>query len=154
MLHIYTKVWIHLIIATKDQRPFIGKRIEREVYDCLEEELAALGCQLEVINGMPDHVHLLFVQSPNYSIYQTVNHLKRTTAFRINEQAYFEEEFSWQSGCAAFSVSDSEVEKVAQFIKDQKTSHQQQDFLEESRELLRMHQVKNPHSFRQNFTEE
>ncbi|MEG0851734.1 MAG: transposase [Flavobacterium sp.] len=42
--------------------------MEKNLYDCIREELIELGCSVRIINGMPDHVHVLFLQNPQKSI--------------------------------------------------------------------------------------
>jgi REP element-mobilizing transposase RayT len=49
----------------------------------------------------------------------------------INQQDLLTEKFSWQTGYAAFSVSESNVEKVVQYIKNQKSRHQRQTYHDE-----------------------
>jgi putative transposase len=39
-----------------------------------------------------------------------------------------EEKFAWQTGYAAFSVSESGVEKVFEYIKNQKSHHEKKYF--------------------------
>ena len=47
--------------------------------------------------------------------------------------------FHWQSGYGGFSVSPAEVEKVAEYIAQQKTHHRAVGFQEEYRRLLESH---------------
>ncbi|MFH6961147.1 transposase [Flavobacterium plurextorum] len=42
--------------------------IEKNLYDCIQEELIELGCSVRIINGMRDHVSVLFLQNPQKSI--------------------------------------------------------------------------------------
>jgi putative transposase len=48
------------------------------------------------------------------------------------------ERFSWQTGFAAFSVSDAQVERVFQYIRNQKQHHRQQSFQMEFEEYIRL----------------
>jgi putative transposase len=49
--------------------------------------------------------------------------------------------FGWQDGYGAFSVSQSNLELVAEYIRKQRTHHQHQTFQEEYLEFLRKHQI-------------
>lgn len=60
----FTKLWIHTIWATKNRQELIGFSIEKQLYDFIWQELSELGCPVRIINGMPDHVHVLFLQNP------------------------------------------------------------------------------------------
>lgn len=68
MLHSFIKLWIHAIWAAKNRQELIDYSIEKNLDDCIREELIELGCSVRIINGMPDHVHVLFLQNPQKSI--------------------------------------------------------------------------------------
>ena len=46
------------------------------------------------------------------------------------------EQFGWQEGYGAFSVSTSQMEKTIAYIQGQKEHHRRKTFQEEFRELL------------------
>ena len=82
------------------------------------------GCPVRIINGMPDHVHSLFLLNPQKAITDIFKQVKGSTSHWINEQNLIKEKFSWQTGYAAYSVSESVLEKVFQYIANQKQHHQ------------------------------
>lgn len=47
--------------------------------------------------------------------------------------------FAWQTGYAAYSVSESLVDKVFEYIKNQKQHHLRRSFLDEYEELIKLH---------------
>lgn len=138
-----TKIWLHVIFSTKNRASFINSSIEQDVYDYMRDQLIALGCPVRIINGMPDHVHLLYLQSPKYSISQTLKQIKGATSRWLNEQQFSKDKFQWQRGYAAFSVSQSQLEKAYKYILHQKRHHKKRDFVKESNVLLRLHNIKN-----------
>ena len=50
-------------------------------------------------------------------------------------------DFSWQEGYGAFSVSSSNLDAVAQYIRNQEAHHRKFSFEEEFRKLLEKHDV-------------
>jgi hypothetical protein len=50
-------------------------------------------------------------------------------------------DFEWQRGYADFSVSQSNLEQVKQYIANQEEHHQKIDFQDELRALLRWHEI-------------
>jgi hypothetical protein len=50
-------------------------------------------------------------------------------------------DFAWQEGYGAFSVSSSNLENVARYIRKQEAHHRRFDFEEEYRALLKKHGV-------------
>jgi len=49
--------------------------------------------------------------------------------------------FEWQGGYADFSVSESNLEQVKQYIASQEEHHKKINFQDELRELLRRHRI-------------
>ena len=50
-------------------------------------------------------------------------------------------DFEWQGGYADFSVSQSNLEEVKQYIRGQEEHHRKMSFQEELRALLRKHEI-------------
>ena len=139
MPHSYNKIWIHAIWATKERQPFITNKAEKQIHDLLRNELREIGCPVRIINGMSDHVHLLFLMSPQKSIAEIIKQVKGSSSHSINEQNLIPEKFSWQTGYAAYSVSESQLEKVFLYIRNQKNHHKKQTFLKEYEEFIALH---------------
>jgi putative transposase len=139
--HSYNKIWIHAVYATKGRAPLINSKIEKIIYNQKKAELIEMECPVRIINGMPDHVHLLFLQNPKMAITSIIKQVKGSSSHWINEQNFCEEKFAWQVGYAAFSVSESQIEKVYQYILNQKKHHKQKSFVEEYDQFISFHGV-------------
>jgi len=139
MPHSYNKIWLHAIWATKLREPLIIPAIEKQVYDFMRQQLIESGCPVRIINGMPDHVHCLFLLSPTKTIAEVIKQVKGSTSHFVNEQDLIKEKFAWQTGYAAYSVSESQLEKVFQYIKNQKQHHSKQTFANEYDEFIKLH---------------
>ena len=96
---------------------------------------------------MPDHVHCLFLLSPQKSIAEVVKQVKGSTSHWINQQEELAQyclqnvvqSFAWQTGYAAYSVSELVGDKVYQYILHQKEHHKQRSFQEEYEEFMALH---------------
>ena len=97
---------MHAVFSTKRRALLINPGIERQVHWHMSEQLIASGCPVAAVNGMPDHVHLLFMQNPKLSVTDIIKQVKGNTSYWINEKKLTPEKFAWQTGFAAFSVSD------------------------------------------------
>ena len=51
------------------------------------------------------------------------------------------EQFAWQGGYAAFSVSESVIEKTVDYVNRQKEHHQKTTFKDEYIQFLKMYNV-------------
>jgi putative transposase len=137
--HSYSKIWIHAIWATKKRQPIILPKIEDQVYRFINREFTDAGCPVKIINGMPDHIHCLFLLNRNKSISDIIKQVKESSAHYINDQNLTSGRFAWQTGYAAYSVSESVLEKTYSYIQNQKAHHAQKTFEQEYAELLKLH---------------
>ena len=135
----FTKLWIHVIWATKKRQELINFSIEKTLYDFIWQELTELGCPVRIINGMPDHVHVLFLQNPQKTITDIVKQIKGSSSHFINRGEFILEKFAWQTGFGAFSVSESQLEAVYNYIKNQKQHHLKKNGQDEFDDFVRLH---------------
>lgn len=135
----FTKLWIHAIWATKNRQELIDYSIEKQLYDFIWQELTELGCPVTIINGMPDHVHVLFLQNPQKTITDIVKQIKGSSSHFMNRGEFILEKFAWQTGFAAFSVSESQLDVVYNYIKNQKQNHLNKDGQDEFDEFVKLH---------------
>lgn len=145
MPHSFNKIWIHAVWATKERLPIIKPAIEHHLYSFIANQLHELGCPVRITNGMPDHIHCLFLLNPQKSIADVVKQIKGSSSHFINQQNFIAQKFAWQNGYAAFSVSDSGVEKVFNYIKNQKQHHQKRTFQNEYEAFLKLYKMETSH---------
>lgn len=138
MSHSFNKIWIHAIWSTKERAHLINANIEGQIHQYLKSELENMGCKVSIINGMPDHIHCLFLLNRQKSIAEVIKQIKGTSSHFINQNNLTEEKFSWQTGYAAYSVSESVMQKVYHYIKNQKAHHAQKSFNQEYDDFLKL----------------
>jgi len=131
MSHSYNKIWIHAIWSTKNRDRLITPEIEAVLYPFLHLQFRALACPLRILNGMPDHIHCLFLLDANKSVAEVLKQVKGSSSHHINQKELKKEKFAWQTGYGAFSVSESGIQKVYDYIKSQKEHHRLKTFEEE-----------------------
>jgi putative transposase len=141
MSHSYYKLWVHAIFSTKDRLPLILLEFEPQILLYLKHYLNEFGCYVESINCMSDHVHVLFTQNPNKSIAETIKNLKGNSSHWINQENLFNKKFAWQTGYSAFSVSESQIKRVSEYINNQKNHHKKITFQQEYEEFLRLNRI-------------
>src|SRR5579864_8393963 len=91
------------------------------------------------VGGTADHVHILLTFAATMPLAKAVQLIKAGASkwFRENHQSNFQ----WQEGYAAFTVSKSQKEKVAAYIRNQERHHRKRDFREEMMEMFRQHGI-------------
>jgi len=95
--------------------------MEEKIFQHIREQLEDMGCQVSIINGMPDHIHCLFRLSRERSIAEVMKQIKGSSSHFINQIQMFPKKITWQSGYGVFSVSESALPIVYAYIKNQKS---------------------------------
>lgn len=138
MSHSYNKIWIHAIWSTKNRAALIHPHQEETVYSFIKKQFEELGCKVSLINGMPDHIHCLFLLNPQKSIAEVVKQIKGSSSHYLNQEEGDREKFAWQIGYAAFSVSESVFKKAFYYIRNQKEHHAKIKFEQEFDQFLKL----------------
>jgi putative transposase len=135
-------VYIHLVFSTKDRRPWLRDKFVREK---LHAQLAGISKTLEspplLAGGVEDHAHLLCRFGRTITQAEWVKEIKRVSNRWLKEQGREYADFEWQGGYADFSVSQSNLEHVKQYIMGQEEHHRKTTFQDELRALLRKHEI-------------
>ncbi|NQT65304.1 MAG: IS200/IS605 family transposase [FCB group bacterium] len=137
----YYKIWLHIVWSTKDRFPFLSSEIRKKLFDHIYTIAFEKVYHLSLINGIEDHVHCLFSFNPKYSISKMINDIKGESSHWLNEQKLLKAKFNWQRGFSVFSVSESNVKNVRNYIKNQEEHHRKISFTEEWNLLLKKHNV-------------
>ena len=94
------------------------------------------GIYVDFINDYTDHVHCLISLNQEQAIAKIVQLLKGESSFWINKNNLCKEKFEWQDEYFAVSVSESGVDAVRSYIKNQEEHHSRKAFAEEYNELI------------------
>ena len=87
----------------------------------------------------PEHVHALIDLPTSLSIEEVMQLLKGGSSHWINEQNFVPGKFGWGRGHGVFSVSESEVPRVANYIAKQPEHHRERNFAEELKLFVERH---------------
>ncbi len=132
-----SNVTVHIVFSTKDRRPFLkNTNLRTELHKYLGGTSKSLDCPPIVVGGVEDHIHLLARQSRTIKLSDWIKELKRVTSIWVKERDPQLQLFHWQAGYGAFSVSQSDVERVKEYIERQEEHHRKFDFMTEFRTLL------------------
>lgn len=135
-------VYLHLVFSTKDRRPFLRDKTVRDALHAYMGGVSkTLDCPPLIVGGVEDHVHLLCRFARTITQAEWVKELKRISNGWLKEHGRDYADFEWQGGYADFSVSQSNLEQVKQYIASQEEHHRKTTFQDELRTLLRKHEI-------------
>ena len=128
----FTKVYIHFVWSTKDRFPFLNSaELRQKVWNHIKENANSKGIFIDFINGYEDHCHCLVSLGIDQTIQKTIQLIKGESSFWINKNLSLNSKFEWQEEYFAVSVSESMIEKVRNYIKNQEEHHKKKSFQEE-----------------------
>lgn len=136
-----TNLRVHIIFSTKDRLPQIVPESKERLHAYLGGILRELRCPGLAINGTNDHVHVLAGVHQSMSISDLVRTLKSNSSGWMHDTFPGSGAFGWQNGYGAFSVSQSNVSKVIEYIHTQEEHHRVKSFKEEFLDFLRVHEI-------------
>ncbi len=141
MANSYTQIYIHYVFATRHRMRFLTADIEKEMHSYAAGLIKDLNCFLQSIGGIEDHIHILVGLHPTLAISEFAQKFKANTSRFINEKGWASGKFQWQEGFGAFSVSQSGLEKVREYIRKQAEHHRRKSFPVEYEDLLTKYMI-------------
>ncbi|HWC76304.1 MAG TPA: IS200/IS605 family transposase, partial [Blastocatellia bacterium] len=133
----HTSLHYHLIFSTKDRARVITEDWRGRLHAYMGGIVKGLqGVPLE-IGGVEDHVHLLVGLKASHRLSDVLRDIKGDSS-TFAHQVACKTTFAWQPGYAGFTVSRSQLERVAEYIRHQEEHHRRKTFQEEYVELLKL----------------
>jgi len=141
MANTYTQIHIQAVFAVQNRISLISQTWENRLYQYITGIIRNNGHKLLLINGMPDHIHILFGMRPTQSLSDLMQDIKGDSSKWINQNKLIKGDFSWQEGYGAFSYSKSQISDVANYIENQKQHHSKHAFIEEYQKFLKDYEI-------------
>jgi putative transposase len=133
----YLKIYIHFVWSTKYREPFLNSKKSRElVWSHIRENSISKGIYVDFVNGYEDHCHCLISLNINQCIEKVMQQIKGESSFWINKNKELfpnlnGRKFEWQEEYYASSVSESALDRIRNYIKNQEQHHKRKSFGEE-----------------------
>lgn len=140
-LHSYSKMWLHIIWATHNREKLLLEKAAKNLSEYLFNYSKKNNIYMQVNYVNSEHVHSLIDLPTNMTIENCLKLFKGSSSHYLNESNLINGRFSWARGYAAFSVSESQVDKVVEYIKNQKEHHRVKSFAEEYEEFLNKYKL-------------
>ncbi len=136
MLHSHVRLYVHIVWSTKNREPYLISSVREKVKEHLSQNAKDKEIEIQCINVQIDHVHILINLRSDQKVDDIVKLLKGESSHWINSEDIIKNKFVWQRGYGAFSVSQSRVEDVKNYIMGQDEHHRKKTFFEEYKAIL------------------
>lgn len=133
------RVLLHLVFSTKHRENLITEALRSELHAYFVGTLERIHCMPMLVGGTDDHVHVLVGLGRTITIADMVEQLKSGSSKWVKGKGTAD--FAWQAGYGVFSVSESKVTEVVQYIQRQEEHHRHRTFQEEFRDFLVRHGI-------------
>jgi len=135
------QIYVHIVFSTKDRAPFLEDKAFRErLHAYLVGACGGQGCPSLQVGGVEDHIHALVRLGKSIEVATLIREIKKESSKWVKSESSLQD-FHWQSGYGAFSVSPSHVMSVVQYIRDQEAHHEKESFQVEFRRICRKYDV-------------
>ncbi len=131
MAHTFSNLLVHVIFSTKDRLPLIKDEIKADLLAYMGGILREIRVFPMVLNATEDHIHMLVRIPPETAPAECMRVVKTNSSRWVHEKWPDRRTFGWQTGYAAFSVSESARLQVVRYIQKQQQHHRKISFQEE-----------------------
>ena len=132
----YVRIWVHLIWSTKNRRPILSNELRDKITTHIEMNAKAKNIFLDCIGGHLEHIHALLSLRSDLSIATIAQMIKGESSHWVNALKLVPFKFEWQTEYYALSVSESAIDIIRRYIKDQEEHHRRKTFAEEFEEII------------------
>lgn len=141
MANTFTSLHYHVVYSTKLRHPWITADIEQRIWEYLGGIARQNNIKALQIGGIENHVHLVLGASPAIAVSKVVQLIKGGSSKWIHESFPFLNDFCWQDGYGAFSISKSQLPTVIHYVANQREHHRKTTFQQEFRAILKRHEI-------------
>ena len=135
------QVYIHLVFHTKYSSVTIREEDLPKLFAYIDGIVVNQNAMVIQIGGVPNHIHILCTLPRIVSMANFVEEIKKCSSRWIKTLDSYYSKFAWQGGYGIFSVSASQVQKVKDYVTNQKEHHRKKTFQEEYEAFLKAYNI-------------
>ena len=133
----YVQLIYHAVIRTKASKPTLSIEYSDELYRYIWGIIKNKQGKLYRVNGMKEHIHILFSLHPTIALSDFMRDLKAGTSKMLKQTSGFEHFTAWGEGYAALTYSLKDKDRIIHYIKNQREHHKTVSFREEYEAFLK-----------------
>jgi putative transposase len=127
----YIKIMVHCVWGTKNREPALSSERRTQMFAHIRDNAKTKGIYIDTIGGHSDHVHCLISLGAEQTIAKVMQLIKGEASFWANKNKLTGYKLEWAENYFAASVSESSIDKVRDYIKNQEEHHRKITFTEE-----------------------
>lgn len=136
----FSNLSFHLVFSTTNRLPLLKASIRGDLFFYIAGIVKGIGGTVIAVGGMPNHAHLLIRLPAKMAVADAVRLVKGNSSKWMNEKVT-DSKFGWQAGYGAFSVSQSALPVVIEYVRHQEQHHRRRSFADEIAILMARHEI-------------
>ena len=132
----YVRIWIHCVWGTKRRIPYLTKENTSTILAHIKENAREKDIYIDFINGHKEHIHCIISLNADQALSKNIQLIKGESSFWINKNNLAVGKFEWADEYFAVSVSESQINTVRDYIKNQEEHHRKKTWEEEYEEYM------------------
>jgi REP element-mobilizing transposase RayT len=132
----FVKIWIHAVWGTKHHEPVLTKDIRKQLFQHIRENAKEKQIYIDFINGYLDHVHCLLALNSDMTIAKVMQLIKGESTHWANKNEIVKPKLAWADEYFAVSISESMIDRVREYIKNQEEHHKAMTFMDEYQDFI------------------
>lgn len=141
MGHTYTNLLYHVVFSTKERRALLPEPVRPRLYEYMAALARSEFGRALMIGGTENHLHGLISVKASVALADAMCKWKSLSSGWARDALNLAHPLRWQTGYAAFTVSESMKARVIEYIRGQAEHHRKQTFQEEFLRLLDAHEI-------------
>ena len=138
----HVKILVHCVWATNNREAILIPDKRNLLIKHIRENALKKDIFIDTINGHTDHMHCLLSLGASQSIDMVIQLIKGESSFWANNEKLFDTKLSWGEDYFAASVSESSLDKVREYIRNQEEHHKKITFQEEYDKFIKAYGFK------------
>ena len=124
MANTYTQIHIQAVFAVQNRRCLIDKMWEDELYKYITGIIQNYDHKVLQINGMPDHIHILFNAKPQTDLIKFINNWKSATSKVLRNKfpqikTKLWKDVFWSKSYCLITVGQVTLDQVKKYVENQ-----------------------------------
>ena len=141
-MHIHSEVYLHAILVVDENSWNLPPASLPSQYQFVRQSFENLSSKVLSINGLTDHVHILFKQNPYISLDELLKRVRLSSAWSLNNHLLPNKRFAWKNTYYAFTIGGEEIGEHKEYIESQEEIHLSLSTDEELQKLIEEYQLK------------
>jgi REP element-mobilizing transposase RayT len=135
---IIAELYCHVIFWTRKLKPALSREMLAKAREAMDQALFTVQGEALAAGGTENHLHILARLSPEHSLQEAIDTLRRHSANRLAQSCGIHD-FSWNENEVAVTISPDCLSTAREFIENQESHHEIVSFQSELKAVFDEH---------------